>query len=80
MNKQDPRYEKLQALLRDLRKQQGIKQQDLAELLGKPQSYVSKLESGERNIDLIELIDLIKLLGLDVTASLASLCQSLESE
>ena len=36
----------------------GISQQQLAERLGKPQSYVSKFENGERRLDLIELIEI----------------------
>jgi transcriptional regulator with XRE-family HTH domain len=79
VNKQDPRYEKLQGLLRELRKQQGVNQQELADHIGKPQSYVSKYESGERNVDLIELIDVIKALGLKPDASLVNLVQCLDS-
>lgn len=77
MNKQDPRYEKLQTLLKELRKQQGIKQQDLAELLGKPQSYVSKYEVGDRNIDLIELIDVAKSLDFEPAKAISDLVKSL---
>ena len=79
MNKQDPRYEKLQGLLRELRKQQGVNQQELADHLGRPQSFVSKYESGERNIDLVELIDVIKALGLKLDVSLVKLVQCLDS-
>ena len=64
MHKQDPRYEKLQNLLKELRIQQGVKQQELADMLGRPQSFVSKYESGERNIDVIELLDVVQVLGI----------------
>jgi len=77
VNKQDPRYEKLQLLLRDLRKKQGIRQQELAERLGRPQSYVSKYEGGERNIDLIELIDVAKSIDLDPAVVISELVSSL---
>ena len=77
MNKQDPRYEKLQLLLRDLRKKQGVRQQELAERLGRPQSYVSKYEGGERNIDLVELIDVAKALDLDPAVVISELVSSL---
>lgn len=77
VNKQDPRYEKLQALLRELRKSQDIRQQELAERLGRPQSYVSKYESGERNIDLIELIDVAKSIDLDPAIVISELVASL---
>lgn len=46
----------MRTLLIGKRKQKGITQKDLSEILGKPQSYVSKYEIGERNIDIIEFI------------------------
>lgn len=46
---------RLQALLRQVRVSAGLSQQDLAEHLGKPQSFVSKYEQGERRLDLLEL-------------------------
>lgn len=44
-----------QHLLRQLRQESGLTQAELAQRIGKPQSYVSKYESGERRIDVIEL-------------------------
>jgi transcriptional regulator with XRE-family HTH domain len=38
-----------------MRRERGLTQVELAGLLGKPQSYVSKFESGERKVDLPEL-------------------------
>ncbi|MGB7925268.1 MAG: helix-turn-helix transcriptional regulator [Pyrinomonadaceae bacterium] len=46
---------RLQALLRQIRIDAGLKQSDLAERLGQSQSFVSKYESGERRLDLLEL-------------------------
>lgn len=46
---------KLQDLLRQIRLEAGLRQIDLAERLDKPQSFVSKYESGERRLDLLEL-------------------------
>ena len=40
--------------LRDLRLASGLTQAEVADKLGKPQSYVSKLESGDRSLDYIE--------------------------
>jgi transcriptional regulator with XRE-family HTH domain len=42
-------------LLRDLRRQAGLRQIELAARLGLPQSFISKYESGERSLDLFEL-------------------------
>jgi transcriptional regulator with XRE-family HTH domain len=47
------------------RKQAGLTQQQLAELLSKPQSYVSKYERGERRLDVIEFLNIVKLLELN---------------
>lgn len=47
------------------RKEAGLTQQQLAELLKKPQSYVSKYERGERRLDVIEFLIIAKVLELD---------------
>jgi transcriptional regulator with XRE-family HTH domain len=67
-------HEILQELLVSLRTQAGLRQTDLAERLGKPQSFVSKYECGERQLDLIELFNLCKALNL----SLADLADRFE--
>ena len=50
----DPRYLELVAKLRRARKARGLTQAQLASLLARPQPYVSKIETCERRIDLIE--------------------------
>lgn len=42
-------------LLRQVREEAGLRQVDVAERLEQPQSFVSKYESGERRLDLLEL-------------------------
>jgi len=42
--------------LRRAREDAGLSQTEVARRLGKPQSYVSKCESGERRVDVIELL------------------------
>lgn len=42
------------AILREYRVAAGVRQVDLAERLGLPQSFVSKYESGERALDVLE--------------------------
>lgn len=51
------KYQRFLELLRDARKEANLTQNDVAKLLGKPQSYVSKCESGERRVDIVELIE-----------------------
>jgi transcriptional regulator with XRE-family HTH domain len=56
----------LQRVLRALRQESGITQAGLAEVVGRPQSYVSKVESGERKADLPELDELCRALGTNL--------------
>lgn len=42
-------------LLKDVRSRAKLKQVDVAQKLGRPQSFVSKYESGERRLDVLEL-------------------------
>ena len=59
-----PEYEHLRTMLRDARKKKEITQAEIAERLGKPQSYVAKYEIGERRLDLIELFAVLEILGI----------------
>jgi len=45
----------LKQLLRDLRMEAGLRQSDLAATIGRPQSFVSEYEAGQRRLDLVEL-------------------------
>lgn len=54
-------------MLYHLRVISGLRQSDLATLLNVPQSFVSKIESGERRIDLIELRAILKCTNTDIT-------------
>lgn len=50
-------YRQFLEQLRRARQEAGLTQVQVAEHLGRPQSYVSKCESGERRIDVIELAE-----------------------
>ena len=52
------RYKEFLTRLKKARTQAGLTQAQAAAALGKPQSFVSKCESGERRVDVVELEDL----------------------
>lgn len=57
-------YQRLCALLRELRLEAGLTQVQVAERLDVPQSFVSKYESGERRLDVIELHHVAEAIGV----------------
>jgi transcriptional regulator with XRE-family HTH domain len=52
-------------LLVQARKDAGLTQSQLAIKLGRPQSFVSKFERGERRLDVIEFLDITHAIGVD---------------
>lgn len=50
------KYRRFLARLREARRQAGLTQAEAARRLGKPQSFLSKCESGERRVDFVELL------------------------
>ena len=48
-------YQTVIKRLKDARIESGLKQEEVASKLGKPQSYVSKIERGERRVDIAEI-------------------------
>lgn len=59
------KYELFRSLLIQAREEAGLSQQDVADRLGRHQTYVSKCERGERRMDLIEFLEIARALGFD---------------
>lgn len=53
-----------QILLRDIRQEAGLLQQQVADALRVPQSFVSKYESGTRRLDVLEFRCVCTVLGV----------------
>jgi len=66
-------YRRLRALLTEARKTAGLTQVELSVQLDRPQSFVSKVERGERRLDVIEFLEMARVLRLDVVAFLHQL-------
>lgn len=62
-----PAYVRLREGLIEARLERAMTQTQLAAALGRPQSFVSKYESGERRLDFIEVLEIVGILGLDVS-------------
>ena len=74
-----PSYETAINMLIVARKQAGLSQRELADRLGKPRSFVSKLESRERRLDIVEFVALTRALGLDTAAVARQIADALPS-
>lgn len=66
-------YQRVINALKKARKENGITQAQLAEALGKPQSFIAKVESGERRLDVVEFVHLARLVGMEPEAVVRSL-------
>ncbi len=53
------------ALLVDTRRKAKLNQTEVAQRLGKPQSYVAKYEGGERRLDVVEFLAVCDALAVD---------------
>ena len=59
-------YIRLQRLLVEARQARGLTQSEVAAHLQVPQSFVSKYERGERRLDVIELLQILRILNMDI--------------
>ena len=63
-------YMRMRRLLAESRRAAGMTQAEVAARLGTSQSFVSKYEHGERRLDAIELLQVSRVLGFDVSEAL----------
>lgn len=66
-------YKKLLKLLKQKRKDAGLTQTEVAQHFGTYASFVSKCESGERRIDVIELTEFCHIYGITINSFLKEL-------
>ncbi|MNN16134.1 Helix-turn-helix domain protein [compost metagenome] len=70
-----PEHTALLHLLKTYRKAAGLTQAECSKALDRPQSFMSDVENGTRRLDIVQLRDLCKVLGI----SLPELVQELET-
>jgi len=71
-------YRILLRILRSKRQQKRISQEDLAKKLGVPQSFISKIESGERRIDVIDLFRYCEVLNIELVQFIKELIKEIK--
>lgn len=58
-------YQMVIKALREARVAGHITQEELGKVLGRPQSFIAKVENGERRLDIVEFVHLCRLVGID---------------
>lgn len=66
--------------LLDARQARGLTQSELAKMLQCHQSFVARMESGERRIDVVELVVLARALDAEISAILAAVERATTSD
>jgi transcriptional regulator with XRE-family HTH domain len=67
--------QRLAALLRQVRVEANLTQEQMAKRIGQTQSYVSKYETGEQRLDLIELDAVCEAVGIPLTEFVRRYCE-----
>lgn len=67
------RHAALIALLVQKREDAGLTQTELAAKLGEYQSFVARLESGQRRVDVVEFLELSEILGFNASEAMLNL-------
>lgn len=67
-------------VLVEAREARGLKQSEVAAILGLPASYMSKIENGTRRLDVIEFVRIAEAMGVDPAGIIRDLQKELASE
>lgn len=70
----------LLSLLKKYRKEAGLTQVECSKALGRPQSFMSDVESGTRRLDILQLRDLCSVLGIGLQDLIAEFEKSLSAD
>ena len=73
-----PQYDLLRAKLRDMREAAGLTQRELAQELEREHSFVGRIETGERRVDLVEFVWICEACGQDPEEAIVDLVRRFE--
>lgn len=71
-----PGHLALMAALKQARLDAGLTQTELADRLERPQSFVAKYENGERKVEVVEFVQIVRAIGCDGRAILDDVAQA----
>lgn len=72
-----PAYKKFLRVLKSARLEKGLSQEAVAERLLRPQSFVSKVESGERRLDVLDFLQWSQAIDVDPLSLISTLAEDL---
>jgi transcriptional regulator with XRE-family HTH domain len=63
-----PQHEELRRLLIERRRRAELTQQQVADRVGRPQRFISRIERGMHRVTVVELLELAEAIGFDASA------------
>ena len=75
-NLDSPRHDALRLFLVEKRKKAGLRQVDLAKLLKRRQDYVSYVETGQKQVEVVELMEWAEAIGFDPRDAIKALSKA----
>jgi transcriptional regulator with XRE-family HTH domain len=71
-----PRHEILRRLLKERRERAALSQQEVANRIGRGQTFVSAVERGQHRVSVLEFLDFAEAIGFDAAAALRSVAKA----
>ena len=71
-----PRHEFLRRLLKERRKRADLSQQEVADRIGRGQTFVSAVERGQHRVSVLEFLDFAEAIGFDAAAALGRVARA----
>jgi transcriptional regulator with XRE-family HTH domain len=65
-----PRHEILRHLLKERRERANLSQREVADRIGRGQTFVSAVERGQHRVSVLEFLDFAEAIGFDAAAAL----------
>lgn len=71
-------HRRLTELLREVREKAGMTQAQVAAGFGRPMDYISRMEGGQRRVDVVEWLRFLRICGADPVTFLARIASAFD--